>query len=94
MMFQVDYFDKLVKLVEDYHGKPFYEMWIKCINERSLHHAGAADYEIYYNFMMDQYRDKIIERKLAFTNVPNIQFDPNDYQNCDFVSCHHYCRRK
>ena len=91
MMFQKKYLKKLFKFIESrkmHSNKHFYQIFLDCIYDRNT--PCASEYEIYFNFMLNFYPDKVIIRKLKFKNVTNLESYLN--QDYDYLSCHHYMR--
>lgn len=76
----------LIKKVEDFHSEEFYKVFIKNLNKYEI--SGAADYEIYYNFALKNYKDMHLTRELVWTNLE--KFSINNFFKYDFVSLPHY----
>jgi hypothetical protein len=87
MIFEKKYIDELFRLVENKHNDLFYNIFLKFVEDRYILHAGASEYEIYFNYMLKYHNDKIIIRNLSWRNANKI------YKNYDYVSIHHYKRR-
>lgn len=98
MMFEKKYVDSLIEMVEEYHmeinksWKPFWQIFIESVDKNHLHGAGASEYEIYFNYMIQYHRDKILIRDLHWRNIKDIHLlEDTSY---DFCSYHHYMRPK
>jgi hypothetical protein len=90
MLFDSFILNEIKSLVENYHGavKPFWKIFIENVTDR--HGSGASEYEIYFNFAVNKYMDKLIViRSLKWKNARS----PREIEpELDFVSCHHYAR--
>jgi hypothetical protein len=84
MMFETKYINKLFSKIENNHNEKFYNIFLKYITETS--DSGASEYEIYFNFMLKNYSDKIKIRKLIWENTNVVS---NDF---DYISYHWYLR--
>lgn len=82
--------DDLFSRVEKHHGKVFWKAFIEQINPS--HFSGAGEPEIYYNFALDNFPDRIVTRKLFY--IHDI-YDPTEYSRKDeayYICLHHYRR--
>ena len=85
MIFETKYIKELFKLIE---GKSkFYDLFLQNIVDYSG--SGASEYEIYFNYMITNYPEKIIIRELNWANVNSLPKNSNN----DYVSCHWYMRK-
>ena len=50
--------------------------------------SGASEYEIYFNYMLKNYSDKIEIRQLNWANTNSLDVD----SGFDYISCHWYIR--
>jgi hypothetical protein len=90
MMFDKNYINKLFELVETYKNKSFTDAFLDEVTVFGPGTSGASEYEIYFNFMIFYYPDKIKIRKLHWANICN----KNEIDlSHDFVAIHHYCRK-
>ena len=87
MIFEKKYIDELFRLVENKHNDLFYNIFLKCVEDKYILNSGASEYEIYFNYMLKYHNDKIMIRNLSWRNANKI------YKNYDYVSIHHYKRR-
>lgn len=79
----------LFKLVETYHNKPFYQVFIECINPND--HSGASEYEIYFNYMLKFVSKDLYKlRRLDYTNTSYKEIANNKYSKYHYVSYHWY----
>lgn len=90
MLFQKPILDDLFQTVEQFHGKPF---WIAfCHAVHPIKSNGASEYEIYYNFALNQ-TDQVQLRELKWKNSSDLnkmtRFKNRGYH---FVSFHTYMR--
>jgi FkbM family methyltransferase len=67
MMFETKYVKELIELVETKHGDFFYNVFLKLVAE--INGAGASEYEIYFNYILKNHKDKITIRKLECADV-------------------------
>jgi hypothetical protein len=86
MLFQKHVLQKLFNLVESYHGKPFYQAFLLCINPHDILGSGASEYEIYYSYLHIFHSNEFKIRKLKWTNCSQL-IENEDY---NYVSCHWY----
>ena len=99
MVFQTDRICELFRMVEAAHIdddgdgtitiRPFHEIFMRNVSPQHRVASGASEYEIYFNFLLDQYPDKFKIRVLPWknTNVLNV----ND-TSVNYVSYHWYLR--
>jgi len=89
MIFETKYIKILFNKIERIHNDTFYNIFLK--NVIDIFTSGASEYEIYFNFMLKYYRNKIIIRKLKWRNTGSLDKlkDNNWY---DYVSYHWYMR--
>ena len=88
MMFQKNIIQELFNLIETYHNKQFYIVFLKCINKNEILGSGASEYEIYFNYLHIYHKNKFIIRKLKWKNT-NTLINNNNY---DYLSYHWYMR--
>ena len=88
MLFQTNIINKLFTLVENYHKKLFFEVFLSVIDENNIMGSGASEYEIYFNFLHIYYKDNFIIRQLKWENTSAI----HNNNNLDYISCHWYMR--
>jgi len=81
MIFQKEYLEHLFKIVEEHHGEEFWKIFLEKVKD--VGGAGASEYEIYFNFMLKNYKDKIKIRKLDWTESKNL-----NNRRMDYVSHH------
>jgi hypothetical protein len=91
MLFQKKYLLSLFKLIEDYHNKKFWIVFLESVDSKEYDGSGASEYEIYFNFMLQYYPKNIEIRKLNFKNVDHLNLLNTDNQY-DYISYHWYCR--
>jgi hypothetical protein len=80
MIFEKQYVQSLMKMVEEYHAKdsiiPFWQLFLVFGKD----YAGASEYEIYFNYMLKYYPEKIQIRPLKWANTRQyIPTAPLDY---------------
>lgn len=84
MMFQKNIIKQLFYLVESYHNKKFYEIFLENVSNNEWSGSGASEYEIYFNYLHLYHNNKFKIRELKWTN--SVVFN-NDY---DYISSHWY----
>ena len=89
MMFETKYIKILFNQIENAHHNKFYNVFLK--NVVNIHTSGASEYEIYFNFMLKYYPDKIIVRNLKWRNVDSLE-KYIEYNYYDYISYHWYMR--
>jgi len=90
LIFQKHILNDLFKLVEEFHNKKFFEIFLLSIEKSQILGSGASEYEIYFNFLQKNYPSKYKIRELKWANVSRL---PNSDIDLDYVSCHWYMRQ-
>ena len=92
MIFETKYVKEIFDIVELTHNDKFYNVFLK--NVTKIHGSGASEYEIYFNYMLTNHKNKIIIRKLNYSNIiTNIDTIINgEINDFDYVSYHWYNR--
>jgi hypothetical protein len=86
MIFEVKYVKELFELVESTHNDIFYNVFLKLVTNTS--ESGASEYEIYFNYILQNHNENILIRKLEWENVSNLDAQ----YNLDYISYHHHNR--
>jgi hypothetical protein len=95
MIFEKKYINQLFNLVEKYHNKQFFDIFLENIDISNLKEAICSEYELYFNFMLIYNSDKMKIRSLFWENVNSQEFYININKNkYDYISYHHYYRDK
>ena len=84
MMFETKYIKELFHIVEKKHNDNFYNIFLK--NVTDYNGSGASEYEIYFNYMLYNYPNKITLRELNWENTKTLILDKNYH----YISCHWY----
>lgn len=88
MFIETKYVKEIILLVEEFHNKKFYNVFLSEVSTVDIPHSGASEYELYFNYILAKHPNSISIRPLKWTNVNTLtNFGDNDY-----VSYHHYCR--
>lgn len=87
MMFEKKYIIELINKIENQHNDKFYNIFLK--NVTDINGSGASDYEIYFNYMLKNYSDKIILRNLKWINCNSLNYLNS---NNDYILYHWYMR--
>ena len=87
MVFENKYIDEIFNLVESSHSMPFYQVFLNKVTE--INGSGASEYELYFNYILENHSDKIVIRKLCWEDVTMLtNSNINDYE-----SIHSYNRK-
>jgi hypothetical protein len=86
MIFQNKYIDEIFNLVEGFHSMPFYKVFLNTVTE--IKGSGASEYELYFNYMIQNHSDKLTIRPLQWNNVSKL----SNTHKYDYESVHHYSR--
>jgi hypothetical protein len=85
MMFNTNILEELLKMVESYNKKEFYDAFLDCITNKKG--SGASEYEIYFNYMIYKHKDLIKERELKKTTKNKYEESNNTY---NYITYHYY----
>lgn len=93
-MFDTYICKELMKKIENNFNdeRPFWKLYLDVIDVKEYMKSAAAENELYFTYMYVYHRDKMETRKLSWLNTGS--FNPQYVNNYDFVSIHHYMRRK
>lgn len=86
MMFEKIYLDELMHKIEQRHKDTFYNVFLNMVTEHNA--SGASEYEIYFNYMLQNHSRKIEIRSLNWTNTDHLIVN-SDF---DYISVHWYMR--
>jgi FkbM family methyltransferase len=87
MLFEKKYVKEMIEMVEKNHDNHhFYDIFLYRVDKSYILASGASEYEIYFQYMLNFHRDKILIRplKLVETGV----FNENNPWDADYVSIH------
>ena len=73
---------------ETHPNSEFFETFLKVISSDQAHNCGASEYELYFNFMLIYFPEKITLRQLKWKNSIHFQNDEDHH----FVSAHWHMR--
>jgi len=85
MLFQRCVLEDLFQLVEQFHGKNFWEAFCHCVDY--THFSGASEYEIYFNFFLLRSFSLPYLRSLRWEGINNLK-DLEGYKQRDFDFVH------
>lgn len=95
MMFERKYINEIMELIRQEHQQPFWRVFLEKVDDHQRTGSGGSEYEIYFNYMLKNHRDKIIVRHLPWNNfvtsIDNINTEEMQRQYA-YVSWHHYRR--
>lgn len=77
MLFNKNYLNELFTLIESYHNKEFYIVFLENIDNSQS--SAASEYEIYFNYMLIYHNNKIKIRRLN----KKISYKYNEYEDSD-----------
>lgn len=70
MIFNRMIVSEMMMLVERHHNfTPFWEVFLREVIPEQRHGSGASEYEMYFNYMLKNHKDKVIPRKIKFENT-------------------------
>jgi FkbM family methyltransferase len=87
MMFEKKYINELISKIEEKHNDKFYNVFLKMVTDFTG--SGASEYEMYFNYMLKNYSNKITIRPLKWINTTSIV---NINPVYDYISYHWYMR--
>jgi hypothetical protein len=87
MMFENAYITEIINKVEEKHNNKFYNVFLKLVTD--TRESGASEYEIYFNYILQNHCDKIKIRELQWMNSNSISHLNSGF---DYISCHWYMR--
>jgi hypothetical protein len=92
MIFNKKYVKEMFELVEKFHNdnRPFWMIFIESVKEHLKYpiiqeESGASEYEMYFNYMVENHNDLIKIRQLNWKNV-NRRFELETCRDYDYVS--------
>jgi hypothetical protein len=59
MIFETKYVDELITKIEQNHNDTFYNVFLKSVLECERDKSGASEYEIYFNYILQNHTDNI-----------------------------------
>jgi hypothetical protein len=86
MMFQTKYIKEVFTLVESLHQEKFYTVFLNKVT--NFTGSGASEYELYFNYMIQNHPNEIQIRPLRWQNVRKLS---GGFMN-DYESVHWYMR--
>lgn len=89
MMFQRKYLKKIMDMVEQRHENPFWRVFLDQVD--TTEGSSASEYELYFNYMLRMFPDKIELRELPTSSVSS--YNDITTQHSVVVSCHAYKRK-
>lgn len=87
MIFETKYVKEIMTMVEAKHFDTFYNVFLKNVTE--VLGAGASEYELYFNYMVQYHPEEIYLRKLNWANVNKLDLFSEIF---DYISYHWYMR--
>lgn len=91
MIFDTKYIQEIIDIIEKNHNDSFINVFLSAVDPAHRGGAGASEYEIYFNFMLKHYPEKIRIRPLSYKKIKeNSLYDTEIAE--DYVSCHWHAR--
>ncbi len=76
--------EMMMAVEKHHHFTPFWEVFLREVVPEQRHGSGASEYEMYFNYMLKNHKDKIIPRKIHFENTGlPVEYVLNNYQNLE-----------
>ena len=93
MLFTRAWLAELQRMVEAQHAqKPFWRVFLECVDPTQRPLSGASEYEIYFNFCLRFHPFDVTLRRFHWRNAAGVE-DVRPGTD-DYVSLHHYWRRE
>ena len=90
MIFNKEVLKSIMQLVKDYHKEDFWKAFLKTADKESI--SGAAEYEIYFHYVMRNYPKRVKIRHLQYDNFgQRNNIKENGY---DYISYHWHVQKK
>jgi hypothetical protein len=86
MMFEKKYINEMFTRIENIHHDLFYHIFLKMVTDTSG--AGASEYEMYFNYMLNHHKDEINIRRLPWKIGSKI----HDDAAVNYMSIHWHIR--
>jgi hypothetical protein len=84
MIFHTPIIKEIFNIVESTHSEPFWMVFIKMVDEANYQGSGASEYELYFNYIIKKYSEKVTLRELNWTHVSHNHTDFN--MDFDYLS--------
>jgi hypothetical protein len=88
MIFETKIINELINKIEQKHNDIFYNVFLKSVFVSERDKSGASEYEIYFNYILQNHSDKIKIRELKWANTSILDI----HSNLDYISYHWYMR--
>ena len=94
MLMQKSVLENLMQEVEDLHKKPFWQVFCALVDQKDIYHAGASEYEIYFNYALAR-TDQVSIETLKWINTADIDsLDQYRREGYHYISSHDYLREE
>lgn len=90
MLFDKDLLAEIFTKVEDFHKKPFYEVFLDEIDNKEI--SCCAEYEIYFHYVINKYPELYKLREIKWGNFYNLSI--KNFIMYDMVSLPHYLKTR
>jgi hypothetical protein len=91
MLFNKKILIEIMEKVETKHKKNFWEAFLDCVTEKTT--AGASEYELYFNYMMNTKQELVRVRPLQWSNHGQ-RLDKKSPGAWHYVNYHHQHQKK
>jgi hypothetical protein len=89
LLFQKKVVAEMFELIENYHNKEFYKVFLESIDFNNIANSGASEYELYFNYMQIYHKNEFKIRELKWMNSGYL-IENQDY---DYISCHWHMQK-
>jgi len=86
MMFETRIIKEIINKIETKHNDKFYNVILKSIDPKEYNGLGFSEYELYFNYIMNNHYDEIKIRKLNNKNIKEIYEKNEIMTNYDYIS--------
>jgi hypothetical protein len=94
MVFNRDLLSEMISYVEMFHLKPFWRVFLECVDPSQRSLSGASEYEIYFNFLLNFHSNLVKVRSLPFTTFWGEVASINENLPYAYVSKHWWTKPK
>ena len=93
MIFNRNIIKELINFIHENKSKNFWETFMDAVDPSLYKYSGASEYELYFNWMCKNHKDKIIIRSLPFTNQGGDPRYINKNTDSYYISIHWWMRQ-
>ena len=67
--------NEMIQKIEDYHLKPFWNVYLSCLDKDKVNDKASDEYELYFNYMIKFHPEQIAIRSLPFSTITEHTID-------------------